>query len=367
MRTTTLTRVLCATLGVAATIAMTGCNEGDADASPPERVMEVVIQKPTLMPVEDLVTAVGTIQANETVNVQPEVPGIIKEILFEEGQQIEAGTLLFRMVSQRERAAVAQARAELDLAQSNLDRAHELSGNLDGTNSLKAISQQELDQLESIRDVKQAVLDAELEKLAEKEIEAPISGTLGPRMVSPGQYVNAGTQLVRLVDDTQMKVTFRLPERQLGLIKHGQEGRLRVAAWPDKVFKGTVSLINPVIDPGTRTAQVRLIAPNPDRLLRPGMFARIELVVNTRPDSLVIPETALVPSLARFSVYSVEDGRAKLQPVELGVRLPGEVEIRSGLSPTSQLVVLGTQNLVDGMLVTNAPALEVEGTDPATL
>ncbi len=329
-------------------LGVTGCSQGGAGGPPPDMAIEVVIGQPVVMPVEDTLSAVGTIEANERVAIQPKVSGLIETISFTEGERVSQGKQLFAMDSRTEAASLAQAEAELRLAQSNLERAKTLIGTL-------AVSQQELDQLESLLAVKTAALKAADERLAERTIKAPFDGTLGPRLVSPGQYVQAGTSLVTLVDDACVKVRFHVPERQLAQVRAEQAARVRVAAWPNLVFTGKVDLIDPVVDPGTRTAEIRLLVPNPEGRLMPGMFARIEVVVQTRPDSLVLPEGALVPALDRFSVFLVKEDRAHLQTVQLGMRLPGQVEIREGLNADSRVVLSGTQKLVDGMRVTNAP------------
>jgi len=326
-----------------------GCNRNSGGGGPPpENAMPVVIERPVLMTVEDVVTAVGTIEANERVEIQPEVAGLIQQVLFEEGDSATKGQTLFVMDSRTEAAAVAEAEAEKQLAEANLKRARLLTDS-------KAISQQELDQLESVRAVKSAVLNVAQENLAKRSIIAPFNGELGARFVSPGQYVTAGTPLVTLVDKDRVKVRFRIPERQLSLLHHGQPGRLSVAAWPDETFAGAVDLIDPVVDASTRTVEIRLLVNNPDRQLRPGMFARVSVVVDTRPDAIVIPEAALIPSMDKFSVYAVRDGIARLQAVELGVRLPGRTEIVEGLEPESEFVTGGIQKIVDGMKVTALP------------
>lgn len=341
------------TLGMAGLVAggllLTGCG-GGAGGPPPEVAVEVVISEPALSSVEETVTAVGTVEANERVELKPEASGLVEAIPFVEGQRVKAGEKLFQLDAKKELASLSQAAAEEKLAQANLTRARALMGT-------KAIAQQELEQLESQVAVKAAIHRLEKERLTEREVLAPFDGVLGPRLVSPGQYVNAGTPLATLVDDTRVKVRFRIPERQLSLVKLQQEGRLRVSAYPDQEFIGRVDLINPEVDQGTRTVEIRLLVPNPDGLLKPGMFARVELVVGARERAVVIPEGALVPSLDHFSVYVVEDGIARLKRVTVGVRLPGRAEIREGLSATQRIVVSGTQKLVDGMKVTqSAPA-----------
>ena len=330
-------------------IACSGCNRGGANGPPPDMAMPVVIETPLRMTVEDTVSAVGTVEANEHVDIQPEVPGLIETILFNEGDRVQQGQRLFALNSRSEAAAVAQAEAELQLAQSNLERARTLIGS-------SAISQQELDQLESQVAVRSATLNAAQQQLSERFIDAPFDGRVGARSVSPGQYVNAGTSLVTLVDDSVVKVVFRVPERQLALLKPGQIGRLSVTSRTNRVFEGVVDLIDPVVDPDTRTVEVRLLVPNEANLLQQGMFARVSVVVQTREQSLVVPEAALVPSLETFSMYQVEDGRARLTPVTLGVRLPGKAEVLAGLDADSEFVASGLQKIVDGMKVVPIPA-----------
>jgi membrane fusion protein (multidrug efflux system) len=334
---------------VALILSLTGCSRSGADGPPPEVTLPVVIQKPVHMAVDETVSAVGTIEARESVDIQPEVAGLIEEIPFAEGDHVVRGQRLFSLNSRTEAAAVAQARAELQLAQSDLDRARTLIGS-------KAISQQELDQLESRVAVRSAAFNAAEQALSERFIAAPFDGQVGPRKVSPGQYVNAGASLVTLVDDSSVKVRFRIPERQLALVRPGQTATLSVASWPDQVFQGRVDLVDPVVDPATRTVEVRLVADNPEQRLQAGMFARVAVVVETRERALVIPEAALVPSLDSFSVYRVEEGRARLTPITLGVRLAGKVEVRSGLSADTDFVASGVQKLVDGMKVVQDPA-----------
>ena len=334
-------------LGLA--LLVTGCGQGGS-GGPPDTATEVMIERPSVIALEDAVSAVGTIEANERVELKPEASGLLQRVRFVEGQHVKQGDLLFELDSQKEAATVAQAEAEEQLAQANVDRARILMGT-------KAISRQELDQLASQVAVKTAVKRLEQERLSDRRVVAPFDGVVGPRLVSPGQYVMAGAPLGTLVDGSRLKVRFRLPERQLGVMRQGQSGRVRVSAYPDRVFNGEVDLINPEVDESTRTVEARLIVPNPDGALKPGMFARVELLVGTREKALVVPEAALVPSLDQFSVYAVEDGRARLRPVRVGLRLPGKAEVLEGLAPDQPIVVSGTQKLVDGMKV--APAKPV--------
>lgn len=347
LRLSGLTLTLAA-LAASGLFLFSGCGKSGAGGPPPEVAMEVVIEKAVAEPVEDVLTAVGSVEANERVELKPKTAGLIEAIHFVEGQRVKQGQKLFELDARKEAASLAQAEAEEKLAQANVTRSKTLVGT-------KAISQQEFDQLESQLAVKAATRRLEQERLAERTIVASFDGELGPRVVSPGQYVNVGTLLGTLVDDSQVKIRVRVPERQMALVRAGQEGRLRVAAYPERVFTARIDLINPEVDETTRTVEVRLLAPNPEAILKPGMFARVELLAGTRPQAVVIPESALLASLDQFSVYVVENGAAKLKPIKLGVRMPGKIEVREGLSAGQPVVVSGTQKLVDGMKVVAAP------------
>ena len=323
-----------------------GC--GNEAAAPPEPVVDVATAHPERTVVEVTLPAVGTIEADERVVLQPEVAGLIESLHFVEGQRVKKGDVLFRMRSQKEEAQVAQARADRDLARSNLERARTLAGT-------KAISQQELDLMESTLAARAATFELENRRLEERIIVAPFDGVVGPREVSVGQYVNAGVPLVTLVEDARVKVRFRLPERQLSVVRVGQTARVQVNAYRDRRFEGKVELVNPEVDASTRTVEVRLIVANEEGLLRPGMFGRVELVLGTKPDALVVPESALIPALDEFGVYLVVDNRAKLVPVKIGVRLPGKVELESGVKLEDVVIVAGTQKVGDGTRVQSGP------------
>ena len=339
-------RAALAGLGLLAFNVLTGCGPGGG-GPPADQAISVKVEKAMVEAVEETVSAVGSVEANERVELKPEASGIIDAVHFVEGSRVKQGARLFTLDARKEAAAVAQAEAEAGLARSSLERARQLAGT-------KAISQQELDQLASQLAVRDAMTRVDQERLADREVLAPFDGVLGPRLVSAGQYVNVGTPLVVLVDDSKVKVRFRIPERQLGLVRPGQTGRLRVNAYPDREFTGTVDLISPEVDETTRTAEIRLIVQNPNGLLRPGLFARVELVVGRREQAVVVPEAAIVPSLDRYSVFAVDGDRARKRDVKLGVRLPGKVEITDGLEAGQEFVVSGQQKLVDGSRI--APA-----------
>lgn len=329
----------------------TGCGGASSGGPPEPPPTEVVIAPVAEEPVEELLSAIGSVEANEHVQLRAEAAGVIARVGFIEGCPIAQGDLLFELDSAKEQAVLAQAKAEEDVARQNLERARQLA-------DTRAISAQELDQLASLVEARTAARRLQSEQLADMRITAPFGGVMGRREVSVGQYVDRGQALVELVDKSKVKITYRIPERRLSELKLGREARVTVSAYPDQVFLGVVDLVSPVVDPSTRTVLVRAVVPNPDGLLNPGMFARIETVIERRESSLVIPESALVAGLDGFAVYAVTDGQARLTPVELGVRNRGTAEVRSGLAAGQAIVVQGTQKLVDGMAVVAAAPVE---------
>jgi membrane fusion protein (multidrug efflux system) len=340
----------CLTLSGAALLLLllAGCGGGGSEQPPqPPADVETVIV--ATAPVEDRVSAVGTIYPNEEVVLMPKVAGRVKEIKFDEGQKVNSGSALFLLDDATEQALLKQAQAELDLAKQNLERSTKLA-------DTRAISVQELDRLASELSLKEAQVHINEERAADMRLSAPLNGVVGPREVSVGQYVSVGQPLVTLTDSSKVKISYRLPESHAALLKPGQQVVLKISAYEDREFPATVDLINPQVDAATRTIEVRAIAANEDGALKPGMFARVETVTGRREEAVVIPERAVIPSLSGFAVYVVTNKQVRLMPVELGMRMPGKVEVRKGLKPGEEIVVNGVQKVVDGAAVAPTPA-----------
>jgi len=188
-------------------------------------------------------------------------------------------------------------------------------------------------------------------RLDKTDVRAPFSGILGLRRVSPGDYVTPGQDLVNIEDIDPLKVDFRVPERYLANLSAGQRIRVRVDAFPDRSFEGRVYAVDPQIDPAGRSIAIRARIDNPERVLRPGLFARVRLIVDERPNALVIPEQAIVPRGERRYVFRVKDGKAVLTEVRVGQRRQGSVEVVEGLSEGDTVVTAGQLKIRDGVSV----------------
>jgi len=301
--------------------------------------------------VNRIVEAVGTLRANESIIVRPEVAGRITEIQFSEGQAVKQGAILVVLEDSISKAELAQAQARLGLSQTNYERMNSLQQQGLG-------SEQERDRTLSELRVSQAELALAQARLDKTTIKAPFDGVLGLRRVSVGDYVSVGQDLVNLLDIDPIKVDFRVPEVYLSEVQTGQPIEVRVDAFPDETFTGEVYALDPQVDINGRSIVVRALIPNEGGHLKPGLFARVELMVERRPNALLIPEDALVPQGDKQFVFRVVDGKATLTEVATGRHQEAEVEITQGLTADDRVVTGGQLKIRDG-----APVTPVERTE----
>jgi membrane fusion protein (multidrug efflux system) len=306
-----------------------------AKGAPPAPV-EVVEVAPTRLQ-EDL-GAVGSLRSNESVMLRPEVAGRIAQIAFRDGQPVRRGQLIVALDASVNEAEVAQARAEYDLAQSNLQRTEDLARR-------NFVSPSAQDQAAANVQVSEAKLKLAQARLAKMQIVAPFDGIVGIRNVSVGDYVKDGTDLVNIEDIGTLKADFRLPERYYAQLKVGQRVEVAADALPDERFAGVLDAINPRIDASGRSLELRARLANPDARLRPGMFVRVRVIVGERAAALLVPEQAIVPAGSDFFVYRIVDDRAQRVQVQTGVRRDAQVEIVSGLAAGDRVVIAGQQRL----------------------
>jgi membrane fusion protein (multidrug efflux system) len=200
--------------------------------------------------------------------------------------------------------------------------------------------------------IAEASVELNKARLEKMRIVAPFAGTIGLRKVSLGAFVEAKTDLVTLVSLDSLKIEFRLPERYYRVIANGGLARAEPDALPGEVFEGRIYAIAPVIDINGRSVAVKAKLANPERRLRPGMFARVTLVVDARNQALVVPESAIVQRGDGQFVYRILDGKAELTRVELGLRQTGRIEVVAGLSEGDTVVTAGQIKLRPGAEVT---------------
>jgi membrane fusion protein, multidrug efflux system len=329
----------------AAAIAAGACSKGKAGAAggpgggPMGMPVEVAVARTDT--VRDEIAATGQIEAVQSIDLRPEVDGRIVEILIREGQEVDQGTPLFKVDDAQLRAQVAQLEAQRDLAQQALARAKDLA-------QQNASSTADLEKAEAEARSAGAQYDLQRIRLERTTVRAPFAGVVGQRYVSLGDYVTSTTRLASLHTVNPQRASFQVPERFARSLSPGQAVTFRVAAIAGRDFIGEVDFVDPIVQLPGRTILVKARVPNPRRLLQPGMFIEARLVTAVRPNAIVIPEDAVVPTEGANAVWAVVDGKADRRQVSLGVRTPGFVEILDGVKAGDQVVVGGLELLAPG-------------------
>lgn len=304
--------------------------------------VEVVTVKSQVL--DKKISAIGTLKANESITLRPEQSGTVENILFQEGEKVDAGTPLFKLDSSIYEAELKEAKARVQLSRTDYDRARSLL-------KKKVGSAQERDSTLAQLRVNQAQQALAQTRLNKMTLTAPFTGFTGLRKVGPGDYVNEGDDLVELTDLSSMKLDFRVPEIYLSELQVGRALDIRIDALPGEKISGEVFAVSPSADSRAHNIQVRATIPNPDGKLRPGLFAQVNLLVDQQT-TVVVPEQAILPKDKAFFVMTVIEDKVNLAPVTLGQRRPGIVQIISGLSEGDVLITAGQIKLFPGMPVT---------------
>ena len=320
----------------------TATAQAQAAAAPaPIPVMTAPVKVDTLV---RAIEAVGTLRSNESVVITSEIAGRVSQILASEGQRVAKGTPIITLDDSIPRAELAQAQAALNLSQANSSRATELLERRVGTVRTRD------EAVASLR-ANQAAVELAQARLEKTRILAPFDGVLGLRRISVGTFVNAGQELINLEQIDPLKLDFRVPEVYLPQVRINQTVEAESDSVPGKTFQGTVYAIDPLVDVNGRSIVIRGRIPNPGDTLRPGVFARVKLILERRPDTLFIPETALVPIKQEKFVYRVVDNKATLVKVRTGDRRGTEVAVLEGVNAGDQVVTDGQIRLRDGATV----------------
>ena len=305
------------------------------------------------------ISGIGTLQAVRQVTVVAEVGGRIKDILFQPGTTVEAGTPLVQLNDEPEQGDLANFKAQARLAEVSLNRSRDLVAR-------QAVPQQTVDQNQATLDEARAGIAKTEAQIRQKVIRAPFAGELGIRQVNLGQYLNPGGAIVSLTDLSVLYVNFTMPEQDRSLLVQNGPIELMVDAYPGEVFKGTIDAIDPQIDPATRAIRVQGTLANPDRKLLPGMFANVSVALPPEPAVVTVPATAVDYTLYGDSVFIVkregtdQNGKpidkAERSFVKVGERYQGRVAILEGVKGGDLVVISGQLKLQSGIQVIVQPS-----------
>jgi membrane fusion protein, multidrug efflux system len=322
---------------------------------PPEAVTTVVAgqdQWPASL------SAIGSVTAVHGVTVSADLPGIVEQIAFDSGRRIGAGEVLVRLDTSQERAQLAAAEAQRELAQLNLERSRQLL-------EKGVVAQAEHDRLAAEAKTADARVGEIRATIQRKTIRAPFGGTLGLRQINLGQYLNGGDPVVPLQSMDPIYVNFSVPQQDVAALKVGAE--VRVAAESIAVARpsGRITAINSQVDEATRNVQVQATFQNPRGVLRPGMFVDVQVVLGTSSGVIALPASAISYAPYGNSVFIVDDVKGpkgatyrgvRQQFVKLGPGRGDQVAVVDGIKPGEEVVSSGVFKLRNGaaIVVNNA-------------
>ncbi len=301
-------------------------------------MVEVRVLEPRVL-IESFST-VGTIRADEQVDVRSEIAGVIAEIGFAEGARVARGQVLARLDDSELAAEHDRAVHRLELAKLGEARQQDLL-------ALGLTSQADYDLALSQFNVLVAELRLTEAQLEKTRIRAPFGGVIGLRQVSRGATISPQTRIATLQKIDTVKLEFTVPEVHAGRIRTGDTVRFRVRG-SERELEGTIYAFEPNVDRETRSLRARARCANPDGSLMPGSFADVELAIREIADALTVPSLAVIPELGSKKVFVVEDGKAASRLVETGVRTESEVQIVSGLEADDRVIVSAVQQLRNG-------------------
>src|SRR5438132_10811305 len=319
---------------------------------PPTIVSSVTVKEEDWAPT---LSAVGSISAVQGAVVSAELSGVVSQIAFENGGAAKKGDLLVQLDASAEEALLRSAEAEAELARQDLERTRGLA-------SQKVLSKAEVDAAESKFNRLNAVADQMRSNIRKKAIVAPFDGQLGIRQVNIGQMINSGQPVVPLQSLDPVFADFALPQQYFSKLSQGLEIRVTTDAMPGRVFNGKLTAVNSMVDVATRNVLVQATLANPDHALRPGMFAKVEVVLPEKERALVIPGSAISYAPFGDSVFVIEKQKdpktgkesqvLRQQFVRIGEARGDFVSVTQGLKAGQTVVGTGVFKLRNGMAVT---------------
>lgn len=323
-----------------------GCsNEGSGGGNFSMPPMPVEIAPVAVQNVADKFEAVGTIEAIEAITVVAEIDAAVIKLPFREGEEIKRGELIAQLDDSQLAAEVARAEALRAQSQATYDRVKAVV-------EQQAGAPQDLDDAAAALKVAEANLALAKARFAKTRIVAPFDGIIGARQVSIGAFLRAGQAITDLANIDAIRVNFSAPERFLSRLSRGAEVTVSTTAYPGYELKGTIIVIEPVLDSATRSARIVARVDNPGRKFRAGMSANVSAILSERPNAMTIPNEAVFASRDQSFVFIVKaDSTAARVALTLGTRLANVVEVVQGLEPGMKVVRAGHQKLFDGAKV----------------
>jgi membrane fusion protein (multidrug efflux system) len=306
---------------------------GQRNFSAVSQVIEVDAVEVAPEQIDDQIYSSGTVQANEVVELSAETSGIVTDVYIEEGSEVEEGDLLLKINDSELQAEKQRAEFRLSLAEQREERQRRLL-------ERGGISQDDYDATLNEVHVLRSELRLINARIAKTELRAPFSGIIGLKYVSKGSFIGPDTRIASLQELNPVKIDFSVPERYINRVTVGDRIAFTVQG-VDSTFSGEVYAIEPRINTQTRTLQIRAISENEDRILYPGAFANIELILEEIGNAYMVPSISIVPELNSQKVYVVQDGVVEERQIETGIRNSEKVQVVRGLSEGDTVLTTG--------------------------
>jgi RND family efflux transporter MFP subunit len=346
-------------------------------AASSERVLAVRVVRVEPRPLERSLDITGSLVSPVAVDVKTQFAGRLIQMLKQEGDRVRKGELLALLDETDSKLALAQARASLEVAQAALLRAQivEKAALREGDRSENlmrsgGITQRDLDQSQvtigdahaqvklaeaQVEQARQTVAIAE-KRLSDCRIVAPVGGEVERKFVNPGSYVDSMTLVYRVVDNQPLELEAYVASTEIGAVEKGQKIRFGVQTFPGEEYEASVLTVSPAVQPQNRSVLVRAAVPNPTGRLKAGMFVKGRLVTGVMARALVVPRDAVWQRVGQPAhVFVVEQSQARRREVELGMEMPEEIEIASGLKPGDVVIAEQNLELTEGVRVTPRP------------
>lgn len=335
-----------------------GCGRKKATVATVAPAIPVKVSAVTVGEIHEIFKTTGTVEAVREAKVSAKIAGRVAQVRVKLGDFVRSNQVLIQLEKDELINQNHQAKAGLSQAQASLKQSRDSFGRLQKLYQQQAISQQEFDQAQTALDIAenqvqqaQATLALNENQLNNTAIVAPFSGYVGLLNVTQGEVVNPGVPLLSVAELSRVLVTINLSDSYIGRIHKGQPVRIGFTAYPDETFTGTVHQISPLANETTKTFPVKIQLANPGQKLKSGMLAEVKFNFNERKNVMKVPTEAIVDEIGAKSVFIVQNNQAVRKTVALGITDGKMVEIRSGLSGDEQIVVLGQNNLDDGLKV----------------
>jgi membrane fusion protein (multidrug efflux system) len=327
-------------LAIAAVLLLPGCGGKKDDDKKEEAAVPVEVAKVVIGPIDAAYRGTATLEAEEEATVNAKTGGVIEQVLVEEGDRVKAGAALARLETDKLKLEVARARATRD----NLDAMFKRNASVYQRN---IISREAYEKTKSDLDVANAAYDLASLALRDAEIKAPFDGVVSQRFIKVGNQIEIGKPTFRITRMDRLQAQIFVPERDIQKLARGQTATLSVDAFASKTFKGEILRVNPVVDATTGTVKVTLAMAAEQPELKPGMFGRVEILYDRKPNATLVSKDAVITEDAATSVFVVAAGKARRRPVKLGYSDSEHYEVLEGLKDGEQVVTTGQTNLKD--------------------